>query len=200
MKETIKKLLSEKRFVHCCGVAELSKDLAKNLGVDPQKAYLAGLVHDIAKEKNLDEMIYLCDKFGVETDSLERTCTALMHAPAGAAILPQYGITDSDIINAVRYHTVGRYGMSPLEKIIYLADMAEPSRVYDGAETLRRLLKADFEAAFAEALRRSVVWNMEKGNAVHPGSLSAWNELIENGFNSNKLNKMIGGEEIDFRG
>ena len=197
MKEIIKGLLSEKRFIHCCGVAELSESLAQRLGADPEKAYLAGMVHDIAKEKSLDEMIALCEHRGVKTDSLERTSTALMHAPAGAAMLEDYNIRDKEIFDAVRYHTVGRQRMSLLEKIVYLADMAGPSRCYSGVQTLRMLLGDSFDMAFAESLRRSVVWNMKKGNAVHPGSLLAWNEMIENGFDAKELNRRIGGEYID---
>lgn len=179
MENIIKELLSDKRYVHCCGVASLSKKLAREIGADEEKAYFAGMVHDIAKEKSLDEMLRLCKEHNVSADGMEKSSAALLHAAAGVAMLEEYGVSDKEILNAVRYHTVGRAEMSQLEKIVYLADMIEPSRNYDGVEVLRNSLKSGFDEAFKNALRCSVIWNMQKGKAVHSGTLYAWNELME---------------------
>lgn len=179
LENIIKQRLSEKRFKHSIGVAETAKAYAKILGADAQKAYMAGLVHDIAKEMPFDEMLELCKKGNVTPDSEELKNKALLHAPAGAAILKSLGIEDDDIKNAVRYHTVGRRGMSILEKIIYLADMLEPSRVYPEVDMLRQKVSENFDEAFRDALRFSIIWNMEKGRVVHEGTLHAYNEITE---------------------
>lgn len=179
LENIIKQRLSEKRFKHSIGVAETAKAYAKMLGVNTQKAYLAGLVHDIAKEMPFDQMLDACKQGGIEPDREELKNKALLHAPAGAAILKSLGIEDDDIKNAVRYHTVGRRGMSILEKIIYLADMLEPSRDYPEVNLLREKVSQNFDEAFRDALRFSIVWNMEKGRVVHEGTLHAYNEITE---------------------
>ncbi len=179
LENIIKQRLSEKRFKHSIGVAETAKAYAHMLGVDAQKAYMAGLVHDAAKEMPFDEMLDICKKGNVMPDSEELKNKALLHAPAGAAMLEDLGIKDEDIKNAVRYHTVGRRGMSNLEKIIYLADMLEPSRDYPEADMLREKVRRSFDEAFRDALKFSIIWNMEKGRVVHEGTLHAYNEITE---------------------
>ena len=160
MEKIIKELLSEKRYEHSLGVAKVAKSIAQRLGIDENKAYLAGVVHDIAKELSVSEMIELCKAGGIEPDKAELENHALLHAPAGAVMIKKYGINDSDIENAVRYHTVGRDGMSVLEKIIYLSDMIEPSRSYPEVFELREICETDFDKAFETALRYSIEWNL----------------------------------------
>lgn len=179
LENIIKQRLSEKRFKHSIGVAETARKLAENLGADPKKACLAGLVHDAAKEMTYEEMLDACKKGKVMPDSEELKNKALLHAPAGAAILDSLGIVDEDIKNAVRYHTVGRRGMSMLEKIIYFADMVEPSREYPEVNLLREMADSNFNEAFRAALKFSIIWNIEKGRVVHEGTLHAYNEMTE---------------------
>ena len=179
MENIIKQRLSEKRFLHSMGVAKTARTIAEKIGADADKAYLAGLVHDVAKEMSFEEMINVCKKGEVVPDRIELQNKALLHAPAGAALLESLGITDADIKNAVRFHTVGRCGMSLLEKIIYLADMIEPSRQYPEVEALREMAEEDFYMAFVNALKFSIIWNMEKGRVVHEGTLHAYNEITE---------------------
>ena len=178
MEQIIKKLLSEKRSVHSMGVAETAKKLAIRLGTDPQKAYLAGLVHDIAKELPEKEQFDLCKEGNIELNEVEKRNTGLLHGPAGSVLIKKYGINDPEIEAAVKSHTFGRAGMSLLEKIIYLADMIEPSRIYDGVDNLRLLCEEDFNKAFAEALKQSIVWNLEKSRLIHVGTLDAWNVIL----------------------
>lgn len=178
MEDIIKGILGEKRYIHSVGVAETARKIAKGLCTDSEKAYLAGLVHDIAKEMKGEELLTYCREHSIELNSVESKNLQLLHGPVGAEMIKDYDITDFDIVNAVRYHTVGRAGMSVLEKIIYLADMIEPSRQYEGVEKLRNLCREDFDKAFAEALRQSLIWNLEKGRLIHTGTLDAWNDVI----------------------
>jgi len=181
MNEIIKKILSEKRYIHSVGVAETAKRLAERLEVSPDKAYTAGIVHDIAKEMSPEAMINFCNEHKITVNEVEKRNAALLHAPVGAALIHDYGIEDKEISDAVKYHTVGRAGMSLLEKIIYLSDMIEPSRKYNEVEMLRNLCKEDFHKAFAEALRQSMIWNLQKGCLIHEGTLQAWNDTLIKG-------------------
>lgn len=178
MENIVKQLLSEKRYVHTMAVANLARHMAEKLGADPERAYLAGVVHDIAKEKPVSELLEICKKNNIALTSVELANPVLLHAPAGAAILKDYGICDSEIENAVRYHTVGRANMTLLEKIIYFADMTEPNRVYKEVDELRALANSDFDAAFAKAIEYSLIWNLQKGRLIHPGTLDAWNSIL----------------------
>ena len=90
---------------------------------------LAGLLHDCAKCMSLNKMLKICEKAGVPLSDIEKTSGSLLHSKAGAVLAAdKYGVEDEDILNAIRYHTTGRPGMSLLEKIVFVADYIEPGR------------------------------------------------------------------------
>lgn len=121
--------LGYKRFIHTMGVAYTATSLAMTYGADMEKAEIAGLLHDCAKCMDIRKMARICDKAGLAISDMERESNALLHSKAGSILVTEkYGIDDPDIINAVRYHTTGRPGMSLLEKIIFVADYMEPGR------------------------------------------------------------------------
>ena len=174
IEEKLKNELDEKRYKHSLSVADEAVRLAGFHGGNKEKAYIAGLVHDCAKCIPYNDAI----KSGCELDRETITCPGVVHAQVGAYIAErEYGITDVEILDAIRYHTVAREKMTLLDKIIYLADMTEPYRDFAGVQKLRRLCEEDIDLAFCEALRRSVVFNIEKGNIIHPNTLYAWNEM-----------------------
>lgn len=177
IKEIEKKLrieLDEKRYKHSISVADEARRLADLYGADKEKAYLAGLIHDCAKCVPYSDAV----KTGCELDRETLACPGVVHAPVGAYIAEhEYGITDTEVLDAIRYHTVARESMTMLDKIIYLADITEPYRDFEGVENLRKLCNEDIDLAFCEALRRSLLFNIEKGNIMHPNTLYAWNEM-----------------------
>ena len=117
------------RFIHTLNVSCTAANLAMCYGFDTDIAETAGLLHDCAKCMNLAKMLKICDKAGVELSEYERNSGSLLHSKAGAVLAQsKYGIKDEDILNAIRYHTTGRPGMSLLEKIIFVADYIEPGR------------------------------------------------------------------------
>lgn len=124
--------LRPKRYIHTLGVAYTASALAFCHGVDPEKAKLAGLLHDCAKYFTGDEMLALCEKYQIALTSTERVNTALIHSKLGAYLAEhRYGVKDEEILSAIRYHTTGKPDMTPLEKIIYIADYIEPHRKID---------------------------------------------------------------------
>ena len=129
IKEKLKELLTEKRYVHSLNVAESAKKLAEIYGADEEKAYLAGVVHDCAKYFKTDKVDYYVAKYNIELDELEVGNISLSHSIIGSYVVKyDFGIDDDDIISSVRYHTTGRENMSILEKIIFMADMIEEGR------------------------------------------------------------------------
>ncbi len=179
--EKLKNALDEKRYNHSIGVRDEAKRMAELFGADISKALIAGFVHDCAKRMSFRESIQICEKYGVLLDDITKLCPPVIHAPAGAVIAErEYGILDKEILDAIRFHTVARAGMTLLDKIIYVADMTEPQRDFDGVEKLRKLSETDINLAYQEAIRLSLVFNLCKGNLIHPNTLYAWNETCKN--------------------
>ena len=176
MKKKLARSLKKKRYKHSIGVSREAVRMAKLFGADEEKAYIAGLLHDCEKCYEKDEQLEICKKYGVEVDRMTDLCPAVLHAPAGAALAErEYGIEDREILSAIRHHTTAGADMGLLDKIIYVADMTEPGRKYDGVETLRSLSAKDIDAAYTEALRQTLTFNIEKYAIVHPDTLEAWN-------------------------
>lgn len=178
-REIIKGRLSEKRFYHSCKVSEEAVFLAKKYGADVEKAEFAGLVHDIEKDTPQEAQLRTLEKYSIILDDVEKSAPKLLHAIAGAAVLEkEYNITDTDVLDAVRYHTTARAGMSLLEKIIYLADYISADRDYEGVEGLRAAIHASLEGGMDTALRFSIAELLEKRAPIHIDTVRARNELI----------------------
>ena len=174
----------ERRFNHTLGVVSEAERLAPMFGVDVRKAKLTALLHDCAK--NLDEatgenFFVLCQKYGVKLDECAKSESALVHAFLGAAVAyKEYGIEDNEILEAIYYHTTARANMTPLEKLIYIADMTEPGRTIEQAAEIRRLVDIDIDEALIYAIGCSIKHVIKKGTLIHPDSVHALNYLIEN--------------------
>jgi len=122
--EWLKTNLTEKRFKHSIGTAQYAKNLAPKLGINEEKAYIAGLLHDCAKCFEDEKMLEILDKCDVSAD--ERASYKTWHAPVSAYVAKNtFGIEDKEILSAIRWHTVGKIGMTDFEKIIFLSDKAE---------------------------------------------------------------------------
>lgn len=170
--------MHEKRYAHTLGVAESARKLALRYGADPEKAELAGYLHDYCKCWPVDKMFEILVRYDMPTELLEGE-KELWHAFAGAIVIQtDLGITDSDILQAVRYHTTGRVGMTLLEKVVCVADYIEPNRNFPGVEKIRKLAEKDLDAALAYALGGTMQFLLEKQKTVFPLTLLAYNDLI----------------------
>lgn len=179
MTEQLKNSLDKKRFIHSIGVCETAVKLAKKYGADEEKAYIAGLLHDCAKGMKIPEQLEKCSEYGIELDRESLMCPPVIHAPIGAEIAKrEYGIDDEEVLNAIRRHTVGGIGMTLLDKIIYTADMIEPSRDFEGVERLREIAESDMETAFFESVKQSLIFNITENKLIHPNTLYSYNEAV----------------------
>ncbi len=175
----LKSNLTEKRFAHTMGVAETAKSLAVMWGADSSLAFLAGLVHDCAKELPYSVTIEKLRQNGYTFDGSEREFSMLLHAPCGAVVAKElFGVENSAVLNAVRYHTVGRPDMSLLEKIIYVADFIEPTRSFAEAEILRELAYSDLDKAVLCEADMVIKWNIDRGKAIHPDTVVTRNYYL----------------------
>lgn len=178
----LKRRLSRRRYEHSLNVSYEAVRLAKRYGADEEKAQLAGLLHDVAKEISDKEQLKLMKSAGfLITPELE-LARKVWHAPAGAAYVKlKLGIEDEDIINAVRYHTTARAGMSLLEKIVFLADYTSAERSYDGVDEMRRMVDESLEAAMLYSLSFQVKNQASKNQIIVPDTFMAYNETVLSG-------------------
>jgi len=125
----LKKELDEDRYLHTMGVMYTAASLAMRYGEDPERAMLAGALHDCAKCIPNDKKIRMCEEYGVEISEVEKRSPYLLHSKLGAVLAKErYDVTDQGVLDAITWHTTGRPDMTLLEKIIYLADYIEPGR------------------------------------------------------------------------
>lgn len=166
--ERLRSELKPSRMEHTAYVVETAIGLAARFGVDPVKARIASLLHDCAKSFPDEKLLPYADTVP--------PVLPILHAAAGAAYArTAYGIDDPDVLNAIRLHTTGDSGMTALDKVVYLADMTEQSRSYEGVEEIRRADTLD--EMMRLALLRSICYIKEKGGDVHPATLRALNDL-----------------------
>lgn len=169
----LKKALDAQRYAHTLGVEKTARDMARIFGADEEKAALAGLLHDCAKCMPLSQMVKAAKELPI--DPVMKESKALMHALAGMCTAKNvYGVEDEAVLGAIRWHTTGHAQMTALEKIVYLADMIEPSRKpYPGLDELRTLCMQDLDAAMHRALRMSLEHVQQQGKTLHPDTLAA---------------------------
>ena len=177
-RDILAKRISPERLAHSLGVAEMAEFLAKQNGVSNEKAYLAGILHDYARELPVDLLKKIAAQIG-ENDEIQIAYPELLHAPVGAYLLQkELGITDAEVLRAVADHTLGRREMGKLEQILYLADMIEVGRQYPGVEGLRQAAKASLAKGIIAALSQSVIYLVEQGKPIHPRTIEARNYLL----------------------
>lgn len=173
--------MGDYRYTHSLNVAQEAVVLAKLYGCDENKAYIAGILHDVTKEIPKDEQLQIIRDGGIILDSVQQNAPKLWHSISGSVyVQTRLGISDSDIINAIRYHTTGRAGMSLLEKIIYTADYTSAERSYNGADIMREKSRKSLEEAMIFSCQFTLQNLSSKEAAIHPDQIFCYNDLVLN--------------------
>jgi len=181
MRRELQRRLKKSRFAHSIGVANTAVKLAEKFNVDKDKAYIAGLLHDCAREFENEDLPAEAVKRGIKIGEVEKSAPLLLHAYIGAKMVTEiYGVDDEEIIQAIYRHTVGARNMSALDKIIYFADMIEPNRNYPGVDKLRELAETsnNLDEIILTALSESIIFVIQKNSLVHPDTINARNYLL----------------------
>ena len=144
IQEWLKENLNEKRYIHTLGTANCAQELAKQFGLNQDKAYLAGLLHDCAKCFSNEKLLDIIHQH-LDVEECEMLNYKTLHAPVSAYIAEtEFNITDKEIISAIRWHTLGKLNMTDFEKIIFIADKIEPNtRDKEYSDKIRELLSQD---------------------------------------------------------
>lgn len=179
IKNYLKLKLSDKRYIHSLNTADTAFKLAGIFGEEQKKAYISGLVHDCTREVELLEQQSMLKALNIEVDSITYNSSGLLHAYTAEYVLRnKFRINDEAIISAVRLHTTGKEAMKPIEKIIFLSDVIEPSRSFPGVEDIRQLSRLNLDEALISAFDSSIRFLVSKRALIHPNTVYARNYAI----------------------
>ncbi|MCI3923189.1 bis(5'-nucleosyl)-tetraphosphatase (symmetrical) YqeK [Paenibacillus sp. TRM 82003] len=181
MKDAVSREMPEKRWRHTLGVVQSAVELAERFGADPEKARVAAILHDVAKYWPVDRQSAAIREEGAAAglDTLPYD-KELWHSHAGAyAAKRDFGIEDEDILDAIRYHTSGRVGMTTLDKVVCLADYIEPGRDFPGVDRIRELANVSLEQALVEGLSGTILFLLQKNKRIYPLTVLARNDLLQ---------------------
>ncbi len=177
----LRNTLTPERYRHTLGVEQTALELAQKNGIDPGKARVAALLHDCAKCMGEKEMLRLLKDHGMEPRFPADRTRTLMHAAAGAIIArDRYGITDEEILGAIRWHTTGRANMTRLEKLIYLADVIEPGRrPFPALGAIRAATHKSLDEGLRMAAERTLAYLDQRGVLPDPNTLNLLRDYQE---------------------
>lgn len=179
-KSVLSEKLTAKRYFHSICVADEAQRLAEKYGADSNKAYLAGLLHDVTKNLPEKEHLKIFHDFGIMLTDIEKNAFKLWHAISGTAYLENIlDIKDIEILSAVRYHTTAKEDMTLLEKVLYIADFTSQDRDYDDVDVMRNLADKSLESAMIYALKYTIKELCDKNAAIHPDTVKAYNQLMQ---------------------
>ena len=182
LRDRLKAELKLTRWRHTLGVLRVAERLALAHGLDPARARRAALLHDCGKAWDRQALAARLKVAGA--DRQERLLPALWHAPVGAwRAAHEFGCQDAEILAAVRYHSTGAPGLSPLQRLIFVADYIEPGRpAWPELPALRRLARRDLGAAWAQVLKNKLLDLVTRERPLHSRSLAAYQEAFKKGL------------------
>ncbi|MBQ3928602.1 MAG: bis(5'-nucleosyl)-tetraphosphatase (symmetrical) YqeK [Clostridia bacterium] len=170
--------LKSARYKHSKNVAKEAIRLAKKYGADPEKAEIAGLLHDITKEAEPQEHMDVIQRAEIELTEMEQSSPKLWHAISGSAYIQvELDVTDREIIDAVRYHTTGRANMTLLDKVIFVADFISADRDYDGVDKMRKVADKGLDAAVLEGMAFTIADLAQRKITIAPDTVAGYNEI-----------------------
>lgn len=179
LERAVRPRLTEKRFCHSQCVAAAAAELAQRYGADPEKARLAGILHDVMKDTSGEEQLKIMEEAGIILDDAQLRLPNLWHAMAGAAFAERaLGVTDPEILGAIRWHTSGRSGMTLLEKVLFVADYISADRDYPSVEQMREAARRSLEEAIVRGIAYTL-WELTDGCRPLDGdSVGAYNDAL----------------------
>ncbi len=190
IKYRLEEILTPRRFIHSLNVMNTAMELAQRYGVDREKAAVAGLLHDCARDIRGEDILQLCGEFGIQVDEITRAQPDLLHGAVGAELAREdYGIADEAVLDAIRYHTTGYETMSMLAKVVFIADYIEPGRNFTGVNEARKAAYDDMDSAMILSLDKTIRHLLAKGSLIHPSTINARNFIISNNKNSVQRNR-----------
>lgn len=172
--DMVRRTLSPKRFQHTMNVKKLAVRMAQHYGVDTEKAALAAILHDSAKELPRTELLQIMQDNAIIKKVTQNRPEPVWHGICAAILAKtQWNVQDEEILSAIACHTTGKENMSKLDKILFLADMTSAERDYPGVEELRSLEMQNLDKAMIQALKMTISFVEQKNAIADPESAKA---------------------------
>lgn len=179
LKSKLKKI-DNFRYKHSCLVKSTAVKLAKKYGADIDKVKIAALLHDYARNYSNEKLIKFVKINKINIDKWEEEIPELLHSPVAAYIAENnFGVKDNEILNAIRYHTIGKPKMSNIEKIIFVADIIEPNRDFPDINLIRNTANINLNKAVILVCDFTIRYNIEQNKIIHPNTLLTRNYLLK---------------------
>jgi len=181
--EALTSRLSPESLAHSVRASQTAGALAVVYGADEATARLAGLLHDWDRDSDHGVLLDSARTSGIEVSATDGAHPYLLHARTGAQGLSRAmpGLS-ADVLDAVARHTIGGAQMSDIDKIVYLADMLEPERDFEGVDDLREVVgTVSLDELFAQGYQHSMMHLVRERKQIHPESLAVWNAHVAGG-------------------
>ena len=176
----LKDNLNDERYEHSLGTADCAKKMAVSYGIEPEKAYVAGLLHDCAKCFSTEKLLSIIDEH-LEVEEIGKKNLKTLHAPVSAYVAKtDFGVEDDEILSAIRWHTLGKLEMTDFEKIIFLADkIEEPTRENCYAEPIRKFLNEEngLNKALLQCYKQTIKSLVDRNLTICPLTIDIYNKF-----------------------
>lgn len=176
--KALKNNLSKDRFEHCLRVESTAIELAQKYQLNRERAGIAGLLHDYAKEDSLESLKSYAHFPGFDEEWVNYG-NAIWHGPlATMKAVDDFGLHDLEIYYAIYKHTTGSINWTDTAKLVFLADYMEPGRDFPGVDKARDLTERSIDLAVDYKIKENLKHLIEKGQSIYPESLAVYNAWI----------------------
>ncbi len=186
IKKWLSENLDEERYLHSLGTADMAKNLAKRYGLNAEKAYLAGLLHDCAKCESNEKLLNIIKSQIKDVDPTELKNYKTFHAPVSALYAKEkFMVDDNEILSAIKAHTLGKLNMTPFEMIIFLSDKIETkTRAPHLTNEILKILDENegvmgLKLALLSSFERTIISLVDRKLLICPITIEVYNELLE---------------------
>ena len=166
---------------HIYRVRDVAMELANRHSIDPERAELGALAHDVCRAVPGGDLLRMSSEMGVDVSEVEQDFPLLLHGPVGAELLRrEEGLTGHGLYEAIRWHSTAHPSLDSLGKLVFLADKLDPQKIrhYPNRQRLKELALRDLYGATREYLTQELTRYASKGGLIHPASVEARNELL----------------------
>ena len=180
MRILLQQSLKPKRYEHSVRVYKTALKMAEHYHANVNKVAIASLIHDCGRQIPKEDSVAKAKELGIPVDPVEETQPILLHAKLGVYYaIHKYGVSpdDREVLDAIRYHSTGTVDMTQTAKIVFLADLIEPGRDFEGVETLREASFQDLDRGMLLSYDNTIRYLLEDGLLIHPDAIAGYNQL-----------------------
>lgn len=180
MRTLLQQSLKPKRYEHSVRVYETALKMAERYHADVKKVAIAALIHDCGRQIPKEASVAKARELGIPVDPVEEAQPILLHAKLGVYYAVQkYGVSpnDREVLDAIRYHSTGTAGMTDTARIVFLADLIEPGRDFEGVEAIREASFQDLDKGMLLSYDNTIRYLLEDGLLIHPDAIAGYNQL-----------------------